>query len=368
MNVIERDYLLRPQSEGELTIAPFTLRGTVADPNARRDPFADFAFGSPMMQQMMQGSPFGSMFNQGKPFAARSDGITFDVLANPGAGTSDWFLPAKAVQIQAEWQPADPSFREGEAVTRQISLLALGARPEQLPDLTFSEPDGARIYLDDTQTDMVSTADGTVARRDFQISVVPTRGGQVTLPEITVEWLNTATDKTETAVLPALSIDVEGTIQAAPPVKPVSDTQVTAGPVAPQPVTSNFALWGAGLAILIVGAGCVAVYRRNTRRARNATIPADQSGTLRHCARTGDQAAFYCALLALRANPGKANIAELEHAIAEFERHAFAPVAVAKAPDLHGIVKKVFPRETRGSLIRVLSNRPKRLAPLYPSS
>ncbi|KIC39049.1 hypothetical protein RA27_18015 [Ruegeria sp. ANG-R] len=367
VNVIERSYLLRPQTEGTLTLAPFTLRGTVADPNARRDPFADFGFGSSMMQQMMQGSPFGSMFNSGKPFSARSDAITLDVLANPGTGTSGWFLPAKAVQIEAAWQPENPSFREGEAVTRRISLLALGARPEQLPDLTFAEPDGARLYLDDTQTEMVPTADGTVARRDFQISVVPTRGGQVTLPEISVEWLNTETDQTETATLPALSIEVEGSVpvSGAASTGP-ADTDVAAVPAQAATAMPMSRLWAGALAVVFAAFGIFVWYWRKTRSSNTAEKFEDQTLTLRRCAHSGDQAGFYQALLALKANPGQADPAELGEVIAEFERLAFARDAKGARPDLNAMLKRVLPRKTSGAIKPF--KKQKHLAPLYPAS
>ncbi len=94
------------------------------------------------------------MFDSGKPFAVRSEPIKLTVRADPNAasGQHQWFLPAKNVKLTAKWSPEHPVFREGEAVTRRVSLLALGASTVQLPDLSFENTDGARIYLDDTQT------------------------------------------------------------------------------------------------------------------------------------------------------------------------------------------------------------------------
>merc|ERR1711969_512815 len=120
------------------------------------------------------------MFDTGKPFSVRSDPIKLTVRADPnaGSGPQHWFLPAKDVRLSAEWTPAHPVFKEGEAASRRVSLLALGASAVQLPDLTFENTDGARIYLDDVQTGEDQTTEGTVARKDFLLSVVPTRGGE----------------------------------------------------------------------------------------------------------------------------------------------------------------------------------------------
>ena len=134
-------------------------------------------------------SMFDDIFDSGKPFAVRSDPIKMTVRADPNgsSGQHQWFLPAKDVRLNAKWTPEHPVFREGEAVSWRISLLALGASVVQLPDLSFENTDGVRIYLDDVQTGEDPTAEGTVARKDFLLSVVPTRGGEITLPEIKVK-------------------------------------------------------------------------------------------------------------------------------------------------------------------------------------
>ncbi|MEJ8475070.1 BatD family protein [Roseibium algae] len=215
LNVIERTYMLKPQEEGVIEIPPFVLRGSVEDPAARRrDPFAGSGFRSfPGFSSSM----FNHMFDPGKPFAIRSDPIKLTVRADPngGSGQHQWFLPAKDVRLTAAWSPERPAFREGEAVSRRVSLLALGASAVQLPDLSFDNTDGARIYLDDVQTGEDQSAEGTVARKDFLLSVVPARGGKITLPEIKVNWTDSATGEAKTVTLPSEVITAEGTMTSA---------------------------------------------------------------------------------------------------------------------------------------------------------
>lgn len=205
IHVIEQDYLLRAQQAGDLSIKPFTLKGEVPDGSPRRDPFAEFDdfFGGH--------SPFGGFgMQRGKPFSVRSNPLTLTIEGKATANASQWFLPAKAVELQATWPVPNPTFTVGEPVTREIQLLALGAQPEQLPTIDIPDINGIRTYIDSDITDSVQTADGSVARRVVTLSVVPEYGGDFTLPEITVDWHNTSTGKAEVATLPAEPISVSG--------------------------------------------------------------------------------------------------------------------------------------------------------------
>lgn len=257
INIIERDYILRPQSAGDLELAPFVLKGSIAD-GRRRDPFDDF----------FAGSPFGGRLGQGKPFSVRSNPLALSVLGKPMSNDSEWFLPAKAVELSAEWQPTNPTFKQGEAVTRIVRLQALGARAEQLPKLTFDNVNGAKIYVDNDKTAMQNSANGTQALREVTLSIVPTQGGEITLPAVSVKWLNTETNETVTSVLPAEVIQVIGDT---PPQKPnmahtekAIDTQTQTEP--PQTAAVSAVWLGFAVSIgLLVCIGGVLWFRRRYR-------------------------------------------------------------------------------------------------------
>jgi len=400
VNVVEQSYVLRPQSEGALQIPPFTLRGAVHDPNSRsRDPFAALSGGRDpfaQMERMMaqfgggmfsnsMGSGMSSMFGpQGKPFIARSNALTLDIKANPDGDASGWFLPAKSVQLQSDWLTEKPVFREGEAVGRRISLSALGARPEQLPDLHFDDPVGARIYVDDIQTDTLNTAEGTAARRDFLISVVPTQGGEVVLPEITVNWLNTANGETQIATLASEKITVEGTAPAA--AASIDSTPSTAASNSGSFATAdnkiaNRQLWLVGglLGFLTTGfiAGGLLHRRRNSvedagvkqESAKSLTTPSSQPeaneiySNLQRAAKSCDTNTFYSALLGLRNQPNLADPQSVERAITMIENTPYAPDASGLKVNLSKVPNdlKCYRLSTKGS--RGTSSN---LPPLYP--
>ncbi|WP_113178960.1 BatD family protein [Agrobacterium cavarae] len=389
VNVIERTYMLKPQEKGAIEIPPFVLRGSVADPSARgRDPFADFQ-GFPGFPSSM----FNDMFDSGKPFAVRSEPIKLTVRADPNAasGQHQWFLPAKNVKLTAKWSPEHPVFKEGEAVTRRVSLLALGASTVQLPDLSFENTDGARIYLDDTQTGEDQTADGTVARKDFLVSVVPTRGGEITLPEIKVNWTDSVSGEAKTATLPSEVIKAEGTI---PPANQTAAAQkaAPASPVKPQGHPENtevlpaYMIAGLGGAAVLAALGGVALYLRRKQQANESLRKPVAANTSKQEERpdtssdrrkqlalaiskgkSGDLRRSYGCVLAWRRLAGgdPAMTDAAREAIAALEKAAFAPVAEAAEAKTHDWLN-VLAREDR-KIGNTQCKTSSKLPSLYPA-
>lgn len=387
VNVIERTYMLKPQEEGTIEIPPFVLRGSVEDPAAqRRDPFAGMGFsGFPGFSS--------SMFDPGKPFAVRSDPIKLTVRANPNAaaGQNQWFLPAKDVRLNAAWSPEHPVFREGEAVSRRVSLLALGASVVQLPDLSFENTDGARIYLDDVQTGEDQTAEGTVARKDFLLSVVPTRGGQITLPEIKVNWTDSVSGEAKTATLPSEVITAEGTMPAAsqpvataPKAAPASQAMANAEPEASRP-WPVYLLGGLGAAAVLAAlAGAGVYFRRKGHRGETARKPvaaesrkqgqqnalSERRKQLAQAAakeKSGDLRGCYGCVLAWRRLAGgdPAMTAAAREAIAALEKAAFAPAAEAPQGQPRDWLNMLAKEDRKIGSSQ--SQAPSRLPALYPA-
>lgn len=302
VTVIERDYLLRPQKSGALTVAPFTLRGSEDDPSAqsatRQNPFDSF-FGRSTFGSV--GSPFDRMFNPGRDVTVRTAPLTLAVKASTGAA-NDWFLPAKNVQITADWDPKAPHFRVGDAVTRHVRIQALGAAQVQLPDLAVPQVTGAKIYLEGSNAGSVDTPEGTAAVRDFTYSVVPLSGGALTLPEVQVTWFDTGAEIQRTAILPAEVLKVEGAAAApAPAVVPMASAK-TVETVLKSPTAPNHSIWWIGAIFAAVAAAGLAMrWGRKWRPAQRPGFPAQRKAALAQVARAcadGDAKAGYGAGLA----------------------------------------------------------------------
>ena len=210
VTVMQRHYLLTPLKSGELTLPPVQLQGMVPAPGNNRS--------MPAMPSVFGRSPFGNsifdqMFNRGQQVRVQSESVDLTIKASPVTG-SNWFLPAKDVQISAQWNSGKPTFNVGEAASRTVRLVALGAAKEKLPNLEFESTDGARIYLDRSDDKSADTPQGTAAVREFKVSVVPTRAGELEIPGIDVSWWDTETDQQRTASLPAETITVAGGVAA----------------------------------------------------------------------------------------------------------------------------------------------------------
>lgn len=307
VNVIERDYSLRVQQAGEMTIRPFTLKGEVPDGSRRHDPFAEF-------NDFFDGrrAPFGGFgMQRGKPFSVRGNSLTLNIEGKAGANADQWFLPAKAVELQAKWQPQSPTFSAGVPVTREISLLALGAQPEQLPTLDMPQIDGVQTYIDSDKTDKIQTADGTIARRVVTLSIVPEYGGDFTLPEVRVAWQNTGSGKAETATLPAEKITVSG---APAPVetKPTDiKTPLVTEKALHSEKTDNSRMWwwiGGSVVLAVSGLGFWFLRRKNPSCInREKKQRKSLEKTIKTAIQNQDAKALYQALLAWRQSEVETN-------------------------------------------------------------
>jgi hypothetical protein len=221
--LVERTYLLRPQATGALTLPGFSVQAQITDPNAR-DPFAGFGrspFTNSPFDSFFGGSfsgrgAFGSIFTPTRTLTATSDPLTLTVAETPG-DASGWVLPASRVELREVWQPDPPVFRVGEAVTRKLQVMALGAHGEQIPDLAMPDVPGARIYFEGAETRSVPTERGTAALREFTWSIVPTSGGTLALPEVSVAWFDTGREAPASATIAAETFDVEGPVAALAP-------------------------------------------------------------------------------------------------------------------------------------------------------
>jgi BatD DUF11 like domain len=218
--VYEREFHVAPQASGELMIPPVTLQARVPTPRAQgrgRSPFDDsmgdaffddafagmagrFGFGSALLEQMMAGG--------GRQVRVRSNPITLHVKPRPTEAGSEWFLPARAVELQETWTPSRPSFRVGEAVARTITLRALGSSAEQLPRFEIPAPDGARQYPEGARDGSLPTGEGTIAVLEQTVSLVPTSAGRLMLPAVEVRWWDIAAEEMRTARLPEETFDV----------------------------------------------------------------------------------------------------------------------------------------------------------------
>lgn len=183
--IIERTFSIIPNSSGEFTIRGPLFDGEVVDNNRQ-----SFGF-----------------FNRTRNVQRIAKDVDVQVLPIPEGYNEHW-LPSEFVQLTEEWQNADDEYRVGTPVTRTITLTAVGVTETQLPELDTLYPPSMKAYPDQADTARVQRNGTIVAQRTETVALIPNEPGTMIIPEVSLKWFNVITKKTETATLPARSIEV----------------------------------------------------------------------------------------------------------------------------------------------------------------
>ena len=202
--VIELQYAVFPESSGNLTIPAIRFNTVIPD---RRDPYSS------------------SFFSRGgKRLFLYSEEKKITIKPRPTSyGSAEW-LPTTAVSLSERWSRPLAELVAGEPITRTICLSAQGLSSAQLPPLDINSGDGFKVYPDQPQLNDDVSSNGVMGTREESIAIVPSRGGSITLPPITVQWWDTASNQMRETVLEGKTLTIkpaENTISV-----PVSTTEI----------------------------------------------------------------------------------------------------------------------------------------------
>ncbi|WP_111641899.1 BatD family protein [Marinimicrobium alkaliphilum] len=191
--IIENTFALFPQRSGELRIP--ALAYSVSLGSSRRD-------------------LWGNLHGTGRSGLRRlrTESKMLEVQPIPGEARGERWMPARDVELSERWSRDPDSLQVGEPVTRSITINADGLSGAQITPLGEARIDGFSYYPDQPQTDEQRDASGVRGTRMETVAMVPRRAGRHTLPEVTLRWWNTESQRFETATLPERRVRV----QAAP--------------------------------------------------------------------------------------------------------------------------------------------------------
>ncbi len=184
--VVERQFALFPQQSGELLIEPMTYTATILDENQSTNPWG---------------------LSRTKPISLSTPQYKVNVKPKPVEAKEPW-LPATNLKLEANWQPSDQTFEVGTPATLEFKVKGTGLLQTQLPNITFPEVDGVKIYRDSPEFQQLFNRLGVTSHHIEKLAIVPSATGKVTIPELKVPWWNTVTDRQDYAVLPAMTIQV----------------------------------------------------------------------------------------------------------------------------------------------------------------
>ncbi|PKG82046.1 protein BatD [Colwellia sp. 75C3] len=188
--VIEQTYAITPEQSGEFTLKAPLFSGEILQESKRRSSFLSFA--------------------QTKPVSILGEELKISVLPIPAnyPSNAQW-LPTDILTLHQEWQTGDKKFTVGEPITRTITLTAAGLSKAQLPKLEMNSSRGLKIYPDQAELHANLSNDRLVSQKVQNFALVPSAAGEFLLPEMSVSWFNTITNRIEQATLPSQTISVQ---------------------------------------------------------------------------------------------------------------------------------------------------------------
>lgn len=212
---ITRRYAITPQRSGNFSISPPTFNGEMVDRDSARYNY----------------------FARTKTVVAQGQPLDISVNAIPANFPGSW-LVAGLVTLTEEWTPELSELKQGEPVTRTITLSAVDVAENQLPELNQQFPDGLRLYQEQPQSKSAERNGRLVAQKIFTSAVVANKAGELELPEVRLPWWNSQTNQLDYATLPARTLKVAGEPEA-PVTAPASPATIAAGNKVVAPVSTG---------------------------------------------------------------------------------------------------------------------------------
>ena len=124
-----------------------------------------------------------------------------------GAEGMSVFFPTQKLSAKQTIEPSPDDLKVGAALTRTITQTAAGTESMLIPPINFGDVDGLKRYPKPPAVkNIIRDRAGLVAgERTDTATYVVSRSGKFKLPPVTIEWWNTATQRREKIVLPAVS-------------------------------------------------------------------------------------------------------------------------------------------------------------------
>ena len=229
--VVELKYAVFPNASGKLTIPALRFDITLPD---RRDRFS------------------GSFFSRGgKRIFLYSDEQKITVNPKPASyGPEEW-LPSQGISLSERWSRSVNELVAGEPITRTIQVNAQGLTSAQLPPLSIEAGSGFKVYPDQPQLNDEVTDKGVRSTRIESVAIVPSKGGEITLPPITVKWWDTSSNQIRETKLSGTTLTVKPAVNApellpnSPPISINSkeNTEENQDVTAADTKPSNWLLW-----------------------------------------------------------------------------------------------------------------------------
>lgn len=325
--VVELSYALFPERAGALEIPALRFRGEVpaADNN-----FRSFGF-----------SAFGQ---SRKPVVMSSAPQTLEVLPRPDGIPATQWLPSKGLSLAQRWSRELDELVVGEPVTRSVIISAQGLQGAQLPSLEAEPHDDFRFYPDQPRIEDSVSNSGVVGTRIESTAIIPTRAGELVLPEIRIKWWDTVSGEERETRLDAITVQV-APAPGTTPAPASADHASTSSATPSQSVQGTLPYWlwlsllaNLVLALLVIAFGLLWWKQRRGSAESATTSP----GATR---RNAEQAAFRHLRQCSAEQPAELRQAVLQWARLRWPQRRLATlddvIAISEDPALAGLLKRL---------------------------
>lgn len=251
-------YALFPQKSGKNEVPAIKISGSYLS--------ADNFNKHPLFQQGVNGFlqiidvDVNDMFGLRKPVEFYTKPVTVDVLPAQLNDKENWWLPASGLSLTAKWTDKNPEFKVGETIAREITLVAMGVADSQLPELYFPDNPNFKQYPEKPQLTTDVYNNRIISQEVVRVVYIPQQSGEQILPEIKLPWFNTQTQKTETAVIPAEKIKVEGGSLAQEPQAQIQSVEKVSEKTKVKDEKTKIVSKGVSLSVLFLFVGAAFVF------------------------------------------------------------------------------------------------------------
>lgn len=167
-------------------------------------------------------------------------GKTLNLQVNePPADYQGEWLVSDFVQLSEEWQPKQDSdkqdsYKQGEPITRTITLTVANVEKSALPELVPGWPQDAKVYPDKPQFNSFAQQGSYFAQQVLSYAVIPNKEGELVIPEVKLPWFNSKTQQQEWATLPAKTFTISANETSVTSPAPITSQPVNTAPIQQQ--------------------------------------------------------------------------------------------------------------------------------------
>jgi hypothetical protein len=190
--MLTRRFAIIPQESGKLVFSPTMFNGTL-----RRS------------SQHLPNNHFG-FSSKARRMRVRSNEVSIEIKPRPAEFTGKDWIVAKNFSLHLNWSTPPDQIEAGEPVSVVLAAIANGLRAEQLPEINLQAPAGIKLYPEKPTFNNERNLDGIIGTMNKRIVLVSTGGGEFEIPELTIPWWNSKTNKQETAKLEAIKLTISG--------------------------------------------------------------------------------------------------------------------------------------------------------------